>query len=59
MKLFFGFPAEADQNTGILGFVYIVIKMVHFVAVPESMKAEDVLVSSLTPFFYFMDYTVN
>ena len=39
MDFVFGFPAEAHKNTGILVFVDRFSKMVHLVAVPESINA--------------------
>uniref|UniRef100_A0AAV1UG46 Integrase catalytic domain-containing protein n=1 Tax=Peronospora matthiolae TaxID=2874970 RepID=A0AAV1UG46_9STRA len=41
MDLVFGFPKDANQNTGILVFVDQFSKMVHLVAVPESITAPD------------------
>ena len=40
MDFFFGFPKDAHGNNGILVFVDRFSKMVHLVAVPESITAE-------------------
>ena len=39
MDFVFGFPADPHKNTGILVFVDRFSKMVHLVAVPESINA--------------------
>ena len=39
MDFVFGFPADSHKNTDILGFVDDFSKMVHLVAVPESINA--------------------
>ena len=39
MDFVFGFPADSHKNTGILVFADSFIKMVHLVAVPESINA--------------------
>ena len=39
MDFFFGFPADPHKNTGILAFVNRFSKMVHLVALPESINA--------------------
>ena len=39
MYFVFGFPAEPHKNTGILVFADRFIKMLHLVAVPESINA--------------------
>jgi hypothetical protein len=36
----FGFPHDADGNTGVLVFVDRLSKMVHLVAVPETVDAD-------------------
>ena len=38
MDFFFGFPVDSHNNTGILVIVDRFRKMVHLVAVPESIK---------------------
>ena len=59
MDFVFGFPADPHKNTGILVFVYRFSKMVHLVAVPESINASACARVLLTRSFVFMGCLVN
>uniref|UniRef100_A0AAV1VEI0 Integrase zinc-binding domain-containing protein n=1 Tax=Peronospora matthiolae TaxID=2874970 RepID=A0AAV1VEI0_9STRA len=59
MDFIFGFPKDAHTNTGIFVFVHRFSKMVHLVAVPESITAHGVLVSSSILSSDFTGYPVN
>ena len=59
MDYVFGFPKDAHGNNGILVFVDRFSKMVHLVAVPESITAEGCARVFIDTIFRLHDYPVN